>query len=555
MVTRRQLVAYAAWAASSTAVACFINRHAPEPYMDEIFHVPQAQAYCRGDWTYWDPALTTPPGLYLVPAALVYLQRLVRPVLPHALAAANPCSVAALRGLNLVLSLSLPFLYARLIRLVAASSSSSSSRSPTAARHRSTPSSFKTGLRAAAASHALVMALCPLLGWWAWLYYTDLAAVTIVLSSWSYALEERYVLSAIIGGASLLFRQTNVVWLVFIAGQAAIAQAKRVARPSEVVDPHLEGARPADLIRMPWMLARSALQHPTALVPVLGAYLPVFVLAAAFVVWNGGIVLGDKSNHVPTLHVPQLYYCVSFATVFFAPHLVGFMALGRAARTMCGTARRVVVTVAVLGSLCWSIKRYTIAHPFLLADNRHYAFYLWRRVINVHPLARYALAPGYLVAATLLWQGFARARTLTLSSFILLLGATVAVLLPTPLLEPRYFLVPMLVARLYLVPGTEPGPGSVATRDATVGEQVKHKRNHAALRRRRARSSSPPAPSPSTQRLALALEAALYLAVQATCVYLFVARPFRWEIALGSDGRGLEGRDEREVGRWQRFMW
>lgn len=44
-----------------------------------------------------------------------------------------------------------------------------------------------------------------------------------------------------------------------------------------------------------------------------------------------------------------------------------------------------------------------VAHPFLLADNRHYAFYLWRRIINLHPYARYALAPGYFIAARLLW--------------------------------------------------------------------------------------------------------------------------------------------------------
>jgi hypothetical protein len=30
---------------------------------DEPFHVPQAQAYCRNEWTVWDPKLTTPPGL------------------------------------------------------------------------------------------------------------------------------------------------------------------------------------------------------------------------------------------------------------------------------------------------------------------------------------------------------------------------------------------------------------------------------------------------------------------------------------------------------------
>lgn len=30
---------------------------------DEPFHVPQAQAYCKGEYTTWDPKITTPPGL------------------------------------------------------------------------------------------------------------------------------------------------------------------------------------------------------------------------------------------------------------------------------------------------------------------------------------------------------------------------------------------------------------------------------------------------------------------------------------------------------------
>lgn len=51
-----------------------------------------------------------------------------------------------------------------------------------------------------------------------------------------------------------------------------------------------------------------------------------------------------------------------------------------------------------------AVKHFTIAHPFLLADNRHYAFYFWRRIINYRPLARYALAPGY-VGCFILWAG------------------------------------------------------------------------------------------------------------------------------------------------------
>ena len=39
-------------------------------HQDEPFHAPQAQAYCRGDWSQWDPKITTPPGLFVSPAYL-----------------------------------------------------------------------------------------------------------------------------------------------------------------------------------------------------------------------------------------------------------------------------------------------------------------------------------------------------------------------------------------------------------------------------------------------------------------------------------------------------
>jgi hypothetical protein len=36
---------------------------APEPYLDEVFHIPQAQVYCEGRFDVWDDKITTPPGL------------------------------------------------------------------------------------------------------------------------------------------------------------------------------------------------------------------------------------------------------------------------------------------------------------------------------------------------------------------------------------------------------------------------------------------------------------------------------------------------------------
>lgn len=41
----------------------------PEPYLDEFFHIPQAQKYCELRWDEWDDKITTPPGLYVTAAS------------------------------------------------------------------------------------------------------------------------------------------------------------------------------------------------------------------------------------------------------------------------------------------------------------------------------------------------------------------------------------------------------------------------------------------------------------------------------------------------------
>lgn len=40
---------------------------------------------------------------------------------------------------------------------------------------------------------------------------------------------------------------------------------------------------------------------------------------AAFVVWNGSIVVGDKANHEPAVHFMQPLYFVLFAALALAP--------------------------------------------------------------------------------------------------------------------------------------------------------------------------------------------------------------------------------------------
>ena len=74
------------------------------------------------------------------------------------------------------------------------------------------------------------------------------------------------------------------------------------------------------------------------ILPTFVPYMLVLAAFAALVVWNGGIVLGkvyqstygflltdfqgDKSNHIPVLHIPQLYYFIASTTFFGWPILI-----------------------------------------------------------------------------------------------------------------------------------------------------------------------------------------------------------------------------------------
>ena len=86
--------------------------------------------------------------------------------------------------------------------------------------------------------------------------------------------------------------------------------------------------------------------------------------------------------------------------------------------------RRILSTIVICLSMIVTVKLYTsvaftacdfryadgvchrIHHPFLLSDNRHYTFYVWRRIYRFHPLVPYLLVPVYLACA---WAWYLRA--------------------------------------------------------------------------------------------------------------------------------------------------
>ena len=354
-------------------------------------------------------------------------------------------------------------------------------------------------------------ALFPLHFFYQFLYYTDVPSLFFTLATVLAAARRRYCLAGALGAAAVLMRQTNAVWVAYALASAVLdeclpeggkkqAERQGAAKPrqrggssggsndsSTAVSAALQAAAGdvQQLVRRAWVLK----WHLAAQLWPLAAVVAAF---AAFVVLNGGIVLGDKAHHAPVHHWAQPLYCLLFITAWLAPAFWSPPALASAAGSLarvlrCRPAATAAGLVAGAAAAAAAVHCGTLVHPFLLADNRHYVFYIWRRIVNRTLWSRYALVPAYLYSAAALAARLAHHGWLRV---VLLAGASCVVLIPAHLIEFRYFTVPFYLTFLHMR-------------------------------------------TPSTS--ALAAIAALFAAANAATVYLFLTRPFAW--ADGSTAR------------------
>ncbi|KAH7915149.1 glycosyltransferase family 59 protein [Hygrophoropsis aurantiaca] len=400
-------VLYLVYCGIAVAVLKEFNVVVTEPYMDEPFHVPQALAYCRGEWSTWDPKITTPPGLYLL-SVLLHRAFMFR------------CTLPLLRLTTMLTLLALPLILTRLISF----------------HQRRRPPPLLAPL-----PEAIVLSGFPIAWFFGFLYYTEVPSLVSVLCTVVAASQGNHWLAALLGGISCVFRQTNIIWIVYAYAASQLMHLRFKRGPVTLHDPPALSAGPYDLVR-------SITSAPSALRELLPSFVPYTLVFAAFGVflrWNGGIVLGDKSNHIPAFHVPQLYYFISFATLMGWPALLWGEDGPREVLSEVMTRIRSLLTALISVVMAVTIHRFTIHHPFLLSDNRHYTFYVWRRMFMVHPVAPYVFIPGYQACAWAWWLRVARDQSLLQTLILPIL--VVPTLLPTPLLEPRYFLIPYILLR------------------------------------------------------------------------------------------------------------
>ncbi|KAI8904378.1 alpha-2-glucosyltransferase Alg10 [Gorgonomyces haynaldii] len=370
-------------------IAALVNTVVTQAYMDEIFHIPQAMRYCQLDFSVYDPKLTTPPGLY-------WISLWMGPF----------CNYWTLRLVNVVFGILTFWVIQEILRLKG-----------TLTRQ-----------------NTWNVWMFPVSFFFHTLYYTDSGSTFFVLLGYYCALRQWQSSAALACAISMTFRQTNAVWMLFVGSCLAFEHLSKKTNNRLYTLPTGRLS-----LRQTFALVLQLLQDIyTHLWDLLYLMLPFVFLGigfVGFVVWNGGIVLGDRTNHVATTHAAQLLYFVGFTSFFGVFHLIPKL------YTRLGS--KSLLSIAVFGGLSYLIvKNYTFEHPFLLADNRHYTFYIWRYFLKTR---RLLLVPLYAIAGFYLTRTISR---LPVYWTLLYTVCLIVTLVPSPLLEFRYFIIPFFLWRL-----------------------------------------------------------------------------------------------------------
>jgi alpha-1,2-glucosyltransferase len=259
--------------------------------------------------------------------------------------------------------------------------------------------SFQTYRQSRGLLSAFTMAFFPVLYFFTFLYYTDAGSTFFVLLAYLLGLRGRHVTAAMAGACAIIFRQTNVVWVAFVGASSACNVLVGIMLPANSTDKN-DYAFINAVFR--WFYnaikheRRSLIHAVRSIFRTTWPYVIVIIGFLLFVLINGSIVVGAKQDHGAGFHVPQLFYFLGFTVAFSAVHFISVETV----RSFINFSRRKFLLVCILFILTVvSVWRFTYVHRYLVADNRHYTFYVWSRIIARHAAMRYVLVPAYLFSA------------------------------------------------------------------------------------------------------------------------------------------------------------
>ena len=272
-----------------------------------------------------------------------------------------------------------------------------------------------------AALRTLQFMFIPLLFPLFFLTYTDLPALLFTLLMLERTLRQKYAWAGVFALVAVAMRQPNIVWAAFAVALIALHTAREMGVG---LHPGAGATERGVLHPKYWFTLLRRSQY----------LLLVFAAFAAFVIWNGGVALGDAAQHPVALNLSNAYFFLMVAFVLFLPFNL---------EQLPGIRQLIREHMWVLPALvaCFFLYFYTYEHPHpynaaTLDFYRHNLFIHYTSDIT---------AIRILAFIPVAWMALSFVTAATASDYpvemLLLVPFALLSFVPLPLIEPRYYLV------------------------------------------------------------------------------------------------------------------
>ncbi|XP_028174642.1 putative Dol-P-Glc:Glc(2)Man(9)GlcNAc(2)-PP-Dol alpha-1,2-glucosyltransferase [Ostrinia furnacalis] len=405
--------------------------------IDELFHIPQGKVFCAGNYSHYDPKITTPPGLYVI--TTTHLGNMF-----------FSCNIYNLRFANLMGSCFNFLIIMFLLILI-----------------------YGRGLDIyLLMAQVFTLSTLPPLYFFSFVYYTDVWSLTfLLLYSAVSSLNNRHMFIISFGITAIAMRQTNIAWVIMFFGHKCLEvfiKSSRVFGNRNLTSVQLGEnsliGRDTDTSKLKrhyefedfWIALKyhsgtyltTFFKYVTLRdAKTIASHLFIILTFATFLVFNGSVAFGDKQAHEVTIHIPQLFYFLLFYGFFGLPFV-----LSKVPDTLSLIFRNKTRVLLIALLMLAIVHVNTLVHPYLLADNRHYTFYIWNRWYGKYNFARYVMVPIYTFLLLNLYENLRKHNCVSL-----LISFCVSIFISLcfqKMIEIRYFLVPYMICRLRFRPPT-----------------------------------------------------------------------------------------------------
>ncbi len=220
-------------------------------------------------------------------------------------------------------------------------------------------------------SRTINIALTPTIYFFHFMDYTDSASLALIAMIYYYNLVESEFRLSICSLGAVFIRQNNLIWIVFMMVYRAINQYnKQMKAPLPFIQRCINAIQV--LFRNKFLIIAQE-KFQILIIVIFYSYIHYFN--------EGQLVFGDHSHHKMKFHPTQLLYLSLFLVLnmpFNLDELIS--AFKNIFRKIYYSKHSLSAYLFLLSISIILVDKFTLVHDFTLADNRHYIFYLYRKI-------------------------------------------------------------------------------------------------------------------------------------------------------------------------------